>query len=362
MISVGQPDLTGNEALYALQAIQSTRLSMGPFVERFERTFAEYIGVRYALACSNGTAALHLALMALGIGPGDEVIVPSLTFVSTANAVVYTGAKPVFVDVNPATWTIDPKAVEAAVTERTKAIIPVHLYGLPADMVSLRRINVPIIEDAAESLGAEVRGLKTGALGEMGCFSFYGNKTISTGEGGMVTTDNAGLAERIKLLRGQGQAARRNFWHIEVGYNYRMTDVQAAIGCAQMERVQNLVERRIELMQLYRALLHGCTLQTGYSAMKHGAWGMMALVPQTVNRDAVRMQLWERGIETRPAFYPVHTMPMYATGQCLPHTTRIAERGIMLPLHTGLSNDDVRFICEAVYEVTHEHRHAVPVA
>jgi perosamine synthetase len=357
MIHVGQPTLNGHEAQYVNEVLRSNRLTMGPMVDRFERALADWLNVPYARAVSNGTAALHLALLALGIGPGDEVIIPSLTFVATANAVRYCGAQPVFVDVHPASWTIDPTAVKAAVTARTRAIIPVHLYGMPADLPALTRIGFPLVEDAAEAIGTTIHGVKAGAWGDVGCFSFYGNKTLTTGEGGMVVTHDPRLDERIALLRGQGQAPHKNYWHTATGYNYRLTELQAAIGLAQVEQVESLIRHRVALLALYKDLIPLVTWQTGLGDAENGAWAAVCLLPRGVNRDAVRMALLESGIETRPAFYPVHTMPMYSTGQSLPVTDQIAARGIMLPLHGGLTPDDVEFISAALNDAVETNQY-----
>ena len=361
MIHVGQPTLGGNALEYVLDAVSTNRLTMGPYVARFEAEFAAYLGARHAIATTSGTTALHVILAALGIGPGDEVIVPTLTFVATANAVSYTGARAIPVDVDYTTWTLDPDAVSAAMNERVKAIIPVHLYGLPADMPALHAIadawGVPLIEDAAEALGAAVHGHKVGTLGLAAAFSFYGNKTITTGEGGMVVTDDDALADTIRLLRGQGQTPGRRFWHEVVGFNYRMTDLQGAIGVSQMELLDKLLRERARVMDRYRATLSGVTFQHIPPHMTHGAWSVAVLLPEAVNRDDMMAQLDGAGIETRPMFPPLHTMPMYA-GNRRGHyfvSEHIAGRGVMLPTHADLSDEAVLGICGAVSERLNGH-------
>ena len=259
-IPVAEPALVGREKEFVVDCIDSTWISStGPYIGRFEAGFAEFCGVEHAITCANGTVALHLALLALGIGPGDEVVCPTLTYVAAANSVVYCGATPVLVDAEAATWNLDPAAVEAAVTPRTKAILVVHLYGHPADMDAIRRIadahDLRVVEDAAEALGARHRGRRVGSLSDVATFSFYGNKVITTGEGGMVVTDDATLAETVRLLRGQGQDPTRRYRFPVVGYNYRLTNVACAIGCAQLEKVEWHVGRRRQIAGWYRELL-----------------------------------------------------------------------------------------------------------
>ena len=254
-IPVAEPALVGREKEFVLDCIDSTWISStGLYIGRFEAGFAEFCGVEHAITCANGTVALHLALLALGIGPGDEVICPTLTYVAAANSVVYCGATPVLVDAEAATWNLDPAAVEAAVTPRTKAILVVHLYGHPADMDAIRRIadahDLRVVEDAAEALGARHRGRRVGSLSDVATFSFYGNKVITTGEGGMVVTDDATLAETVRLLRGQGQDPTQRYRFPVVGYNYRLTNVACAIGCAQLEKVEWHVGRRRQIAGL----------------------------------------------------------------------------------------------------------------
>ena len=238
-IPVAAPSLEGNEKKYVMDCLESTWISStGEYVDRFEGAFAEFCGVKHAVSCSNGTTALHLTLLALGVGPGDEVIVPTLTFVATANSVVYCGGRPVFVDVQADTWNIDPALIEAKITSRTKGIIVVHLFGLSVDMdpvLSLaRRRGLFVIEDAAQAHGAEYKKKRVGSLADVATFSFFGNKIITTGEGGMVVTDDASIANKVELLKNHGMDPNRRYWHPIIGYNYRMTNVAAAIGLAQI--------------------------------------------------------------------------------------------------------------------------------
>ena len=259
-IPVSEPNLCGNEKAYLLDCLESTWISSrGKYVDQFEALFSEYIGVKHAVTTSNGTVSLHLILRALGISPGHEVIVPTLTYVASANSVLYVGAEPVFVDCDASTWNMDVEAVERAITDRTRAVMAVHLYGGAVDMEPLRCIcqsrNIALIEDAAEALGTQYNGVKAGALGDMASFSFFANKTITTGEGGMITTDDDSLAQLIRQLKNQGEAPGKRYWHDVLGYNYRMTNLQAAVGLAQMENIATFVEAKRTIATWYRDYL-----------------------------------------------------------------------------------------------------------
>ncbi len=254
-IPVACPDIGPEEEQLVLEAIRSKWISsQGPYVKEFERRFAKWLGIKHAIAVSNGTVALHLALLALNIKQGDEIIVPDLTFASPANMVILTGAKPVFVDVSREYWCIDPRDLKRNITSRTKAIIVVHLYGHPADMDEILEIahenNLYVIEDSAEAHGAEYKGRKVGSIGDIGTFSFYGNKVITTGEGGMIVTNNKNIAEKIRLMRDHGMKPR--YWHIVLGFNYRMTNLQAAIGLAQLSKIDRLIKRKREIAKIYK--------------------------------------------------------------------------------------------------------------
>ncbi len=358
LIPVAAPVLAGNERQYVMDCLQSTWISSsGKYLERFETAFGEFCGVRHALACSNGTVALHLALLALGVGPGDEVLVPTLTFVATANAVMYCGARPVFVDAEPETWNMDPGLLERHITPRTKGIVVVHLYGHPVDMepvlsIATRR-KLFVVEDAAEAHGAQYRGRTVGSLGDVGTFSFYGNKIITTGEGGMVVTNDDALAASIFQLRGQGLEPGRRYWFPIIGYNYRLTNLAAAIGLAQLERAGWHIERRREVASWYLEDLRGVegiSWQIEKPWARHAYWMFTIQVDERrAARDDVMARLQERGIETRPVFYPIHTLPPYREGAAdgvYPIAERIARRGINLPTWAGLTRDDVRYVCD----------------
>lgn len=355
-IPVYRPSLDGNEKKYVNQCLDSSWISSkGEFVGCFEQRFSERIGVQHAATVCNGTVALHLALVALGIGPGDEVIVPTLTYVASVNAITYTGATPVFVDSLRSTWQIDPEDVVRHITPRTRAIMAVHLYGQSSDMEKLVKItknyHLFLIEDCAEAFGTYYGDQHVGLFGDISTFSFFGNKTITTGEGGMVVTNDKTLNERVRHLRGQGLAAHREYWHDVVGYNYRMTNIAAAIGVAQLERADELIARKKNLAKLYTYGLKDLPVQVHpeESGTTHSYWMVSILVNHADLRDNLRQHLARAGIETRPLFYPVHTMPAYSRNF---RRHSVAEdlswRGINLPSFPSLTDDEVFYICGEV--------------
>jgi perosamine synthetase len=368
LIPIASPDLTGKESQYVNECIESTWISsVGHFITDFEDAFSKVAGTRHAVATNNGTTALHLALAAVGIGPGDEVIVPTLTYIATANAVRYCGATPVLADVEPDTMNLDPKDVEHRITGRTKAIIPVDLYGHPADMNSImalaRRHELKVIEDAAEAHGARLEGRPVGSLGDVGVFSFFGNKIITTGEGGAVATDDDDLAQRLRLLRGQGMDPGRRYWFLETGFNYRMTNVAAAIGVAQLERLEEMLERRRQIGDLYTELLaevDGVVLPTQRPDAQRVNWLYTIQISgfSTEDRNALIDRLQVDGIETRPVFYPLHIMPPYMTEPTasFPVAERLGAEGISLPTHMLLSEEEIRTICGALANHVEELR------
>jgi perosamine synthetase len=362
-IPVAATYLVGNEKKYVNDCLESGWISSaGKYVEMFERAFAEFCEVRHAIACCNGTVALHLALVSLGITVGDEVIVPTLTFVATANVVTYCGAKPVFVDSEADTWNLDPVQVEAKITPRTKAIIAVHLYGHPAKMRELREIarrhNLFLIEDAAEAHGALCDGQNVGSIGDVASFSFYANKIITTGEGGMVVTNDDSLAEKIRLLRGQGMDPNRRYWHPIIGYNYRMMNLAAAIGLGQLEMVKDQINARHIIALEYRTRLHktpGIIWQEEQPWASRVNWMVSIILHPELwrNREEVIESLARQGIETRPVFYPTHTFPSYeqsAQGELFPVAKRLSANGISLPTWAGLSVEEIDHVCSALKE------------
>jgi perosamine synthetase len=359
---VAAPDLSGSEAAYVAECLRTNWISSkGRFIGEFEAAFARFVGCKHAVACCNGTAAMHAALLAAGLGPGDEVIVPSLTYVASANAVTYCGATPVFADSRPDTWCVDPDSVARLVTPRTKGIIPVHLYGHPCDMRPLletaRRHGLWVVEDCAEAQGATYEGRMVGTFGAVAAFSFFGNKIISTGEGGMMTTDDDALAERLRLLRGQGMDPARRYWHPTLGYNYRMTNIEAAIGLAQMERVDELVGARQRVARWYRerlGRLPGLTHPAEAPPATNVFWLYSVLAESRARRDELMAGLEEAGVETRPFFYAAHHFPMYAgarTDRGCPVACDLSSRGINLPTSAYLKEEDVDWIARAVAEL-----------
>jgi perosamine synthetase len=355
-IPIYKPNLSGKERDYVNRCLESSWISSkGEFVDRFERDFEGYTGARHAVSVCNGTVALHLALMALGLGPGDEVIVPTLTYIASVNAIVYSGATPVFVDSLRDTWQIDPADVKKKITPRTKAILCVHLYGHPCDLASLRKIadahHLFLVEDCAEALGARFEDQHVGSFGEIATYSFYGNKTITTGEGGMVTANDPKTAERARHLKGQGLARNREYWHDVIGYNYRMTNICAAIGVAQLERITNVLTQKRELAGWYKAGLTATVykLQPEAKNVRHSYWMISILVPNSRDRDPLREFLANKGIETRPLFYPIHTMPMYCKAQeSFTVAEDLASCGINLPSFPDLTESEVTYICDAL--------------
>lgn len=351
VIPVYQPDLSGNERAYVLDCIDTGWISsIGKYTEKFEAMIAEYTGSPHAAAVSNGTVAIHLALHCLDIGPGDEVIVPTFTYIASVNTIAQTGATPIFVDSLPGDWLVDPEDVRRKITPRTKAIMPVHLYGSVCDMSSLLAIasehGLAVVEDAAEALGSSLNGQHVGTFGDASTLSFFGNKTITTGEGGMVLSRDPDLAARIRKVKGQGQSSTRRYWHDELGFNYRMTNICAAIGVAQMERIGQILDRKRHIAQLYRSELAETALafQDRPVGVVSSDWLVSLLLPKGVDRESVMNRLSEMGIDSRPVFYPAHQMPMYRTGDSHPVAEDIAARGISLPSYPGLRDEQVTAI------------------
>ena len=354
-IPVYEPWLGELEEKLVQEVMRSTWISStGKYIRQFEEEFAAYCGSAQGVTTSNGTTALHLAVHALGIGPGDEVIVPALTFVASANSVHYTGARPVFADVDPLTWTIDPVEVERLITPRTKAIMPVHLYGQMAAMPQLMALaeahDLWVIEDAAEAHGAAIGERRAGSWGTIAAFSFYGNKIITTGEGGMLTTDDATLAARCRQLRDHGMPPERRYWHDEVGFNYRITNLQAAVGVAQMTRINEVIRRKRAIAEQYAAELAnvpGITMAQEGEGTTSVFWMVSALInkPFALTRDELIVALRQEGIDSRPFFHPLDTLPPYRSEPPRPNALRLSQLGINLPSSPTLSTAQVSHIC-----------------
>ena len=365
-IPIAEPWLGEEELNNAVQAIRSGWISsQGEFILEFEQKFARYCGARFGVATSNGTVALHLALKALGIQQGDEVLVPALTFIATANTVAYCNAKPVFVDSHPVYWCIDPDRIAERVTKRTRAIVPVHLYGHPCDMAAIMHIaknhNLYVIEDAAEAHGASYRDKRVGSFGHINCFSFYGNKIISTGEGGMCLTDDEDLATRMRILRDHGMNPNRRYWYDVVGFNYRMTNLQAAVGAAQVDKLDMLIARRRQLAAWYQEAFKDLverglvTLPPEMPWAKSVYWMYSILVEDRfgTSRDELINSLKERGIETRPLFYPLHLMPPYQrrNSRAFSVAEEVGRKGINLPSGPRVTKEQVIEITNSIRSI-----------
>lgn len=366
MIQVCTPFLSGNEKKYLLDCVESNWISSaGKYIREFEEKFSRYCGCQYGSTVTNGTTALHLAVAVLGLAKGDEIIMPSFTIASTAFAALYNGAKPVFVDSQKDTWNIDPAQIEKKITKRTKAIMPVHTYGHPCDMDAILRIarkhKLFVIEDAAEAHGAEYKGQKVGSFGDLACFSFYGNKIITCGEGGMVVTNHQKLKEKCDYLKNLGFLKEKRYWHLDLGFNYRMTNMQAALGLAQFEKIDELVQMRRNNARLYNSLLKdipGITLPTERSDCKNVYWMYSILVGKEfgMSREELMQKLYDKGIESRTFFIPLHNQPIFKK---LSISSRgdykvandIGRRGFYLPSGSGLKKEEIEYICRTIKEL-----------
>lgn len=356
-IPVYTPDISGNEKQYVLDCLETNWISsIGVYTEKFEKNCADFIGTPHAIGVSNGTVALHLALHCLDIGPGDEVIVPTFTYIASVNAIAQTGATPVFIDCRHEDWLLDPKDVEAKITPRTKAIMPVHLYGIICDMQALKEIadkhKLAIVEDCAEAMGSTLNGQHAGTFGDIGTFSFFGNKTITTGEGGLVIAADDVLAARMRKVKGQGQSLNKRYWHDELGFNYRLTNICAAIGVAQIERIDAILDRKRAIARLYRRLLQDSdvTFQVQRDGLVSSDWLVSLLLPANVERDRVMQAMRDKGVDSRPVFYCAHQMPMYKLDTSFPISEDIARRGISLPSYPALTDEDVNRVVSTLKE------------
>jgi perosamine synthetase len=354
MIPVNQPDLSPKAREYVLDAVTSGWVSSaGPYIKKFEDAYAQWLGVKHAVTVTNGTAALHLALAALGIGPGDEVIIPDLTIISCALAVLYCGATPVLVDVDPVTFTMDPALLEGAITKCTKAIMPVHLYGHPADMDPIMAIakkhKLWVVEDAAEAHGARYKGRLVGSIGDIGSFSFYANKVITTGEGGMVVTNNAKIDKRLRLLKDLAHSPGKRFYHECIGYNYRMTNVSAALGLAQLESVREYIAKKKWMAKTYATYLAGVpylTLppQRPWAENIYWMYAVTLTEDAPITKDALRKKLLRNGVDTRDFFYPLHHQPIlrkFSRGR-YPVSVGASKRGLYLPSGLAITKQQIR--------------------
>lgn len=358
-ISITKPSISELEIDYVNDAIRN---GWGPkcydYIYRFEREFAAYQQTEFALATSSCTGAIHIALMALGVQPGDEVIIPEITWIASAEPILYIGAKPVFADVLPDTWCIDPAKVEALITPKTKAILVVHVYGnlveMDAIMTIAKKHGLAVLEDAAEGLGSEYKGKKAGSIGDAGVFSFHGTKTISTGEGGMLVTNRADVMERAKILNDHGRNPKvgKTFWMEEYGYKYKMSNLQAAMGCAQIERAEELIDKKREVFSWYRQLLADvpCRLNPELPGTKNSYWMPTAVIEKDIpfDRDALFREMKANNIDSRPFFYPLSSLPMFESRPQNNVAYDLYQRGINLPSYHELEFGDVEAVCNVL--------------
>ncbi len=367
MIYVSQPDIGELELEYTSEAVSSGWVSsIGKYVTRFEKEFSAYCDCQHGIAVTNGTDALVLALRALNVSRGDEVIIPSHTFAAVAASVKIIGAEPVIVDVDPEYWCIDPYNVEKAISSKTKAIIAVHSYGHPADMDAIlalaNKADIPVIEDCAEAHGARYKNKKVGSIGSVGCFSFYGNKIITTGEGGMLVTNDDTLNDRIRFLKDHAMLPGRRYYHTEVGYNKRMTNIQAALGCAQMKRIKEFLSHRARILEWYKEDLEGIDgIQSLNPKMKWANpvnWMTSILLDNQASKmiDEISSRLLDKGVDTRPFFIPISNLPPYK--DCLSFSRKqgvnisdhLGRSGLNLPTYNQLTREQVSYCSQSLIE------------
>lgn len=350
-----RPEFWGKEQEYVLDALQSTWISGGEYVDRLEQQFATRFGVSHALTAANGTASLHMAYLALGIQPGDELVLPGFAFLAAANVALHMQAKPIFAEVDSDTWCVTAEQIEKCITPRTRAIVPVHTYGNVCEMDDINAVaehaGIPVIEDAAEALASRYKGKPAGTMSAIGSFSFQATKTITTGEGGMVVTNRPALHDRMALYRSHGMRRKRHYWHEMPGYNFRLTNLQAALGCAQFEELDSIIAARAGLQERYLQALQkltGVVPQSYSSNVEPVLWAMAVKIDEKAypqGRDAVIQQMAEAGIETRPGFYPPSAMSFYACPP-LPLCEALSRSVLSLPSYPTLSDAQIHYICD----------------
>lgn len=351
------PLFSGREKEYLMNALESTWISGGKYIDKFEKCFTRYNRAKYGITVSNGTTALQLALLALDIQAGDEVIVPGYTFVAPVNMVIASGAKPVYADIDPETWCIDPESVKKSITKRTKAIIPVHIYGNVCDMTQLEHIaaryGLYIIEDTAEASFSKYKGKYAGTFGTIGCYSFQATKTITMGEGGFVITRDKKLYKKMRIIKSHGMRDDKRYWHDMIGYNFRLTNIQAAVGCAQLENIKKIIAMRKRMHGLYYKELKaepGITMQRFRPEVDPVVWAVsVRLSPGYFkeSRDGLVKKMFESGIEVRPGFYPFNVLPLYH-GPELKISLDIGLNVISLPSYPSISPDLVKYVCDTL--------------
>jgi len=366
-IPVCSSTLTGNEWKYVKECLDSNWISSkGKFVSEFEQKFADYIHVKYGVSTTGGTTAIHLALESLKIGKGDEVIVPSFTMSGSIFPIIYCGAKPVLVDSELETWNMDVSKIEEKITPKTKAILPIHIYGHPCEMEKILEIaedhELYVVEDAAEAHGAEYKGKKVGSFGDIGCFSFYANKIITTGEGGMIVTNNKKIYQRAQALKNMAHTEKRRFLHYSLGFNYRMTNLQAAIGLAQLGKIQEFVEARRRNAKLYNKMLadvRGIVLPPEKRWAKNVYWMYSILIEKNkfgASRKELMEKLADDGIETRPFFVPMHKQPFLKKmglfrNEKFPIAEKLGQEGVNLPSSSSLTEEEITLVCKSIMEI-----------
>jgi perosamine synthetase len=360
MILTAGPSISQKEVDYVSDAAKNGwNEHWSDYLHKFEKAFAEYIGVKYAMATSGGTGALHLGLASMGIGPGDEVIIPEITYFACSDVTVLLGAKPVFVDVLPDTWCIDPQAVERAITPRTKAIMPVHIYGNPAEMDQIMKIahkhHLRVIEDACPAVGAVFKGHRPGSYGDFGAFSFQGAKIMVTGTGGMLVTNDKKLFERAQYLNNHGEELGKKFFQTSIGFSFEMSNLQAAFGLAQLERIEEFVDKKRQIFDWYFEQLGsipGITMNAERPDTKSNRWMSSIIFDDSlgIDRDEFRQRMKNEEVDTRPFFYPISQFPMF-TEQDTPVAHHVAEQGINLPSGLMLTKKQVDFVCSKVKKV-----------
>ncbi|MDX6574891.1 MAG: perosamine synthetase [Blastocatellia bacterium] len=368
-VPVAGPSITQKEIDYVTDAVTNAWYgNANVYHERFEKAFSDYLGLAHAVALPSCTSAIHLSLLALGVGPGDEVIVPEATWIASAAPITYVGATPVFADIDEETWCLSSASFEECITAQTKAVIPVDLYGNMPDMDAILEVagrnNIPVIEDAAEAAGAEYKGKRAGSFGDAGVFSFHGSKTLTTGEGGMLVTDRDDLHQQVLFLRDHGRKpGDKMFWNTEVAHKYKMSSMQAALGLAQLERIDELIERKREIFRWYSEELsdvEGLTLNPQPPTTRNAFWMITVVLDPGlgIEKDYLQSELSERNIDSRPFFHPLSSIPAY---QHLKQATqararnqvsyRICPYGINLPSGLNMTQEQVRFVCDALRSI-----------
>ena len=368
-IPIAGPSITQKEIDYVADAVAHAWYGdAGMYHARFERAFADYLGVKHAVALPSCTSAIHLALLAMGVGPGDEVIVPEITWIATSAPITYVGATPVFADIDPRSWCLSATTFESCITPRTKAVIPVDLYGNMPDMDAIGEVarakGISVLEDAAQAVGATYQGRKAGSLGDVGVFSFHGSKTLTTGEGGMLVSDNDAMVERVQILRDHGRVpGDKAFFNREIAFKYKMSSMQAALGLAQLERIDELIAKKREIFAWYQSEMADVdlvTLNDEAAGTRNVYWMVTVILADSLRITAEEMgrQLAERGIDTRPFFHPLSSLPAYrdhpqASEAALQNETAysLSPRGLNLPSALNLAREDVRFVCESLKEI-----------